>query len=244
MKNCIYSIFKQRGGFMKKKLATTMAISTLVTFVGTIGEISANEKEDVSIKENIVSAIEDNTTKVQIGEIFVTLEYNEDDIIIERKATKNNISEIHIIDKDTNTLLESYTEEIVKINKNTSHHFINKHRYDGPIKTTLETVVDLYSSGSFRQINSIVGCKIFASSSSATTLEDKSARATSSTGVFPTTKINMSGSGVITGTATKTSGVDFSIEALKSAGFTISNQTSTTWNYRKPVSMSYSYSLY
>jgi hypothetical protein len=229
---------------MKKKLATTMAIATLATSIGAIGEVSANEKVDVSIKENVISGIEDNTTKVQIGEIFVTLEYNEDDIIVERKATKNNISEIHIIDKDTNTLLESYTEKVVKINRNTSHHFINKHRYDGPVKTTLETVVDLYSSGSFRQINSVEGCKIFASSSSATTLEDKSARATSATGKFPTTKINMSGSGVITGTASKSSGADFSVEILKKAGFTISNQTSTSWHYRKPVSMSYSYSLY
>lgn len=229
---------------MKKKLTTTMAVATLITSIGAIGEVSANEKLDVNPKEGIISETENNTTKVQIGDLFVTLEYNEDDIIIERKATKNNISEIHIFDKDSNKLLESYTEEVVKINKNTSHHFINRHRYDGPIKTTLETVVDLYSSGSFRQINSIIGCKIFASSSSSTTLEDTSARATSATGKFPTTKINMSGSGVITGRASITSGVDFSVEALKSAGFTISNKTAINWHYRKPVTMSSSYSLY
>lgn len=95
-----------------------------------------------------------------------------------------------------------------------------------------------------KQINSISRVKIFASSSSPTTLEDSSAYTTVPGNKFPATQVDYLGSGVITGQVSKSSGADFSLDVFKKAGFTIINETNSTFYYRKYVSLTGVYKLY
>jgi hypothetical protein len=102
--------------------------------------------------------------------------------------------------------------------------------------------LNIYSSGSFRQINSILTQSVAIVSSSGSTLEDKYISSVSTSGSFPATEVLATGTGTITRKLTNTTqeqlyvGVGFSIGGSAS--------TATDWYARKPVSLSYDYSLY
>lgn len=173
------------------------------------------------------------------------------------RKTEENITTVKVIDKSSGMLIEEMSEkiELSRTSRNgiaTSHsadenytiHTLTRKREDGPIETMLELRLSMYSKGSFRQINKVLGKKIFASGSSDTTLEDGSVSCESVTGKFPCVSLNYAGSGVITGTTTKSTTGEFSVKFLESCGFSVSAETSKTYFYRKPVKITGTYNLY
>ncbi len=228
---------------MKKILVSFItAVITTNSFLGVAGAEVNNLRQGLILEEQ--KNLEE--MKIKLGEIVVnTSDYKADDIIVERSSEKNGIVEVKIIDKETNRVLETMTEKKgITLKNGEYHNIVTRNRYDGPVTTTLEVNLLMYNYNSFRQINAINGCKIFASSSSNTTLEDGSAHASVPGNKFPATSVNMSGSGVITGTVNSSTTGEFSIEALKSAGFSVSQTSSRDYYYRKYVTITSSYSIY
>ncbi|UJF34007.1 hypothetical protein [Paenibacillus hexagrammi] len=108
--------------------------------------------------------------------------------------------------------------------------------------------MDVYSSGSFRQINSILSKTMAVVSSGDFTLESVDTVAISSTGSFPTTAISANGTGVVTikKTFSNSTQMQAGIEAWKIANFSVSYTGTNAKEFyaRKPVSLSLNYSLY
>ncbi|MGL6248070.1 MAG: hypothetical protein ACRC3A_03150 [Culicoidibacterales bacterium] len=180
------------------------------------------------------------TVEVNLEGVILTTDY----LPFETKVIKTNVDEIQILDTQTGDVLEEiYFYEDIK-DRNYSHFFVLRHKYDGPVQTTIEVVLDLWSSGSFRQINGVLSHKIFASGNGSTTLEDKSTQVSSQTGGYPTTGVNFSGSCVITQTTTTLVSGSFSVSALQSAGFSVSSSNGITRYMRKYTAISGSYRVY
>lgn len=224
-------------------------VAYIVTFLVTItslGGIANAEVRNIDDKIVLSSQEDSEVMNIRLNEIVVnTSDYKSEDVIIETNDNEDGVVEVKIIDKETNKVLEVMTEKRGRELRNGEYHnIITRSRYDGPVTTTLEVNLLMYSYNSYRQINAINGTKIFASSSSYTTLEDGSAYSTVPGNKFPATSVTMSGSGVITGKTTSSTSGEFSIEFLKSAGFSVTQTTSSEYSYRKYVTITSSYSIY
>lgn len=228
----------------KKKLFVSILTSVLLCLNLTT-QVSASNlpNEEIEIRINDI--------------VLETSDYESFDTYIERIINGNSESIVLIKEKNTNKILEKITEykvplsssslrksDVTMSSSDTFYYLLRRHRYDGPITTTLEVPLIMYSSGSFRSIQAIETPKIFASSIGVTTLEDKSAYARSQTGSFPTTSIIYGGSGVITGTTNVSIGGGFSVDALKAANFSVSVSGNFYIYYRKTVGLTGSYRCY
>ncbi|MGL5381858.1 MAG: hypothetical protein ACRDD4_10120 [Culicoidibacterales bacterium] len=180
------------------------------------------------------------TVDLNLDGLVLTTEYHPFEI----RAVKMDHDEIYILDAQNGEMKEiiHFYEEVSTYNY--SQFFVLRDKYDGPVKTTVEVVLELWSSGSFRQINRVLSHKIFASGNSSTTLEDKSTQVSSQTGAYPTSGVNISGSGVITQVTTTLTSGSFSLSALQSAGFTVSSSSGTTRYLRKYTAVTGSYRVY
>lgn len=222
-----------------KKIVATILALALIVF------------PSFSAKAEVVP--DNNTIDIRINQIVLhTSDYSADEVNITRDVAPDGTTVVTIKDKLTNEVRETITEKPLGQSvqsktatpNSTFLYSLLRHRYDGPVTTSVEIVLDMYSSGSFRQINSVKSEKIFVSSSGITTLEDKSITWLVPGNTFPAISLEYFGSGVITGSATESSGSEFSIDFLESAGFSVNHSTSTTWYFRKYVTMSGTYSLY
>lgn len=226
---------------MKKLLIGILMIvisSNILNIGATIIKDISNDKITYNSNNNIDIYLENI--------VIESKDYNKNDVRLEKNYLNNDIVEVKIFDKRSNELLECITENKKSSNlksEEKSHFIVSRERKDGPITTTLEVDIELYSSGSFRQINSINEVKIFSSSSNKTILENASAYATVPENKFPATQVDYSGSGVITGEISKPFHFDFSPNILKKAGFNV-NQTNKTLYYSKYVSLTGVYKLY
>lgn len=219
---------------MKKLMNVSMITAIILTMFGPMTTF-ANEKV-----VPLVMVSEVGTVEVNLDGVILTTDY----LPFDTKVIKANVDEIQILNAQNGEIMEEiYFYEDIQ-DRNYSQFFVLRHKYDGPVKTTIEVVLDLWSSGSFRQINGVLSHKIFASGNGSTTLEDKSTQVSSQTGGYPTTGVNFSGSGVITQTTTILVSGSFSISALESAGFSVSSSSGITRYMRKYTSISGSYRVY
>lgn len=232
-----------------KKLCALLLAASMVVVPQTV---------PVSAQAMVAGEQAESSYDIRLDDIVVNSDYNENQVYLKREVSSNETTVV-VYDKATGAVLEEMSERsepvvssavrnrsvsTYSVSDHTFMKFVTRTRKDGPIETTLELQLQIYSEGSFRQINKCVGAKIFASSSSDTTLEDATAHCVSASGKYPCVKVNYSGSGVITGAATKSLGSEFSVSALELAGYSVSCETSKTWYYRKYVQISGSYSLY
>ncbi|MBN3523997.1 hypothetical protein [Paenibacillus apiarius] len=226
---------------MRKKFAPFLALFLCIAFIVS-SVASAQEGLDRSVQ------------KVRLKMMYVQVP-NYDNVKIVRSETTNT-AEVKLFDKTTGDLLHKYVETVEKDTSSTfaakSGDFyivtVHEEQTDGPAVTRLEVKMNVYSSGSFRQINSIESKKMFPVSSGYFTVEDRDVVAISATGSFPTTEIRANGTGVVTHKSTKTESGELAFTAgyLAIWGFNISYTNSDQKDFyaRKHISMSLNYNLY
>lgn len=207
---------------------------------------------------SVVENLRQDTFRIKLQNVAVDSNYEAGKVSLVR-TREGNITVVKVIEKKTQKILEEISERvepdttvqcgIIKnvsssVDKHTYLSIVDRKRKDGPIETTLSITLQIYSEGSFRQINKVSEAKIYASGSSSTTLESKSASCESATGKYPCVTVNYAGSGVITGTTTVSASGSYSIDALGQAGFSVTQTSSKNYFYRKYVVISGKYSLY
>lgn len=202
--------------------------------------------------------------KVQLKLTYVDVPVSEK-VNLVRSETADSVK-IDVVDKETGKVLNTYGEILEKKQRLASTNLLPfaaaagdnyivttyQERKDGPngaeAVTRLTVKMDVYSSGSFRQINSILSKTMAVVSSGDFTLESVDTVAISSTGSFPTTKIGANGTGVVTikKTFTSSTAMQAGIQAWEIANFSVTYTGANAKEFyaRKPVSLSLTYDLY
>ena len=236
-------------------LAATILCCTSITTIAHASTLNTDnptkiEKSVKNLNKNIVSV--GDKTKIKLNEVYVTVPYEKEDINVKYHETDTEV-EAEITDKNTNNVLTTIGEEINNSNYRSlsSSSYYNKTVYStvklGPTKSRLYGVLNCYNYNNFRQIDSVEKTYWKPVSSGNWTLEN-----TNSDGyvVNSTDPDGPGSSAVISGdaniqiiTTSSTSG-SFSITALESVGFTVTNSTGSTYYARIPIDKEFTYSLY
>ncbi|WP_432775904.1 hypothetical protein AAFJ72_02205 [Brevibacillus gelatini] len=185
------------------------------------------------------------------------------DLEMVRTETEDSAT-VELIDKQTGEITATYSEIIEEVvpavsgkgngkgiramaTGNYTTVTVKKDKKDGPVNTELSAKLKVYSSGSFRQINSIESKNMKITNSNSAKLEDKEIVGISTSDKFPTQEIELSASATIVYTSTNSASATgaFSVSALKSAGFDVSYTGSKQWEYyaRKAIDMGLRYKL-
>ncbi|WP_132372026.1 hypothetical protein [Melghiribacillus thermohalophilus] len=206
------------------------------------------------ITPGVVGAEVKSETKVKLKDLNVTIPYDRSDIELKR-SEKGDTVEIKVLDKKSGELLTTYGESVKPdpSQQNTDAtlssgtytiHTIYEEREDGPAVSRLYTVMRVYSSGSFRQINEILDTYWQEASSGTWEHDNEHSSTISTSGSFPATEIETSGTATVVVETTHSAGGEFSIEFLESVGFSISSSSEGTYFARKSINLGYRYSLY
>ena len=225
---------------MKKLLLSLFTMLLVASSVfGFTGSADAAKPESDSFKE-------------EVGGIFVEIPYKKSAVTVEQVASVNeNVDQINVYDKKTNELIteivveeETQTDRLMSARAAVAaagtYSFLTVSQSTGSSygKAYLKARLYVYSGGSFRQINEVTDTW-WEQGSGMTYFESQNSTARSSTGKFPTTKIQVSGA------ATLTAEISSSYEAgFEAAGFSISGGSGGTYYARKNISLGYAYSVY
>lgn len=152
--------------------------------------------------------------------------------------------------------MDTYSEEVVPATNsittlsegvvtplNYQTMYVSRSRNDGPVTSTLTSALYYYSSGSYRQFESVLGTSWAESSSGESYLDNEIAHV-SSTGSWPTTKVHVSGQATIVVETTSSTSGEFSISFLQQAGFSFGGSIEGTYFGRKSINLSFTYDLY
>lgn len=199
----------------------------------------------------IANAKETNThpqTKIKLDDLYVYTNYDPKDISIERQEKSNEVIAT-IKDKKTGKILEIFGEKSEPLRLEALHtdgytftHTLYKQVVKGPAKAGLYCVLEMYKDGSFGQINRIKNSYWKAESSGPWHLEDTQIDANMPT--TPSTSATVYGSANMVVTTTSSTTGSFSISALESVGFSVSQSTGSTWYARLGIEASMDYSIY
>ncbi len=147
------------------------------------------------------------------------------------------IEETELLAKSTgtNSIVTTYTE-----------------RTDGPsinrIVSRLTVKMNIFTSGSFRQINSVLSTSLATVNSNFSTIEDIDTVVIPSSSDFPSTGISANGTGVVTTKATFSTKLELeaAISKYKEVNFaiTLSGGVSFDFYARKSIDLALNYSLY
>ncbi len=216
---------------MKKRFFSL--IMAIIIMVGTVMPSYAAEKNNgLEIKFN---EFKYTIYDYDINSVYV--EYSKSGIteIAKIKSIKND----EVLEEITNTpfSMRSYNNDY------TYAYIFNREAKYGKTKIQLSVIVELYSEGSFRQINSVKEYNLMISSQVApTTIEDKIVNVWSKTS-FPTVELLYGYSGVLLAKVESSISSGASAELLGS-GFSASSQISGTTYYRLPFNRTGKISLY
>lgn len=202
------------------------------------------------------SAMENRNAKIKLKAFTVDLPYEKSQITLERIENDNQV-EVIVRDKETNEILSVIGEIIEYISEEksilmldgielqgiTTHNTIYRNYTHGAAVAQLWAKLELFTSGSFRQINGVVDHGWRENSDGPWYLTRESTSVVSLSGKYPSTSVNIQGSATITGTATVSHGYSWSISFLESAGFDITNETSSDWHFRKLINHGFRYSI-
>lgn len=194
-----------------------------------IAKILVKNNGDVIVNDQYDIELED-TTDVQLYGTIVNVKRNLDDIVIEHNKTNEYIEAI-IKDKYTDEILESYREEIATINNENDIQLktLKASIKVGPAMVTTTCVAEIWSSGSFRQINAKPVNEVsFPGNEGNYVLEDEMVHIT--TTEYPTMYVSCNISGNIVAFTDNIVGGAFSAENLRRTGFDIS--TNSSKNYK------------
>ncbi len=189
----------------------------------------------VHAEESLIIPQSNGTTDIRLDMLKVTVPYDSRDIEVEYVKDSAYVKAI-ILDKETKEELERYTEFIepaqmsIRSTKNTVWRTIMNKKSIKPASVEACARVEIYSSGSFRQINEVKDVWQRPGNSGSYTLEDKRTFCETS---LPSTKIRINASGNVVVKSSTSVGADFSFEFLKSCNFSMSGSVSDDWHARK-----------
>ncbi|MDC3414504.1 hypothetical protein [Terrihalobacillus insolitus] len=182
--------------------------------------------------------------KEHIKGIEFTIPYDKSEVYVE-KSIEGLVGKINVYDEETNELLDTFSVEDQAKPKygmlaydNTVLKNVSRSRYDNGLETMLRARIEVYSYGSFRQINRVLGTQWFTGSGSHT-IENATADSIPNGGDYPTTSIDVLGDATIQIATTQ----EFSA-GWEAAGFSIGGSVSGTHYYRKYIELGFTYSLY
>lgn len=196
-------------------------------------------------------AMQNQNLSVKLKDATIDLPYEESQVIVERMENDNQV-EITIRDKTTSEIIVVLGEIVEYIQEEnstlrasgiTTHNTVYKDYPHGAAVARLWAKLELYTNGSFRQINGVVDHGWKENSDGPWHLTRESSSVVSLSGKYPSTSVNIQGSSTITGTATVSSGSGWSISILKSLDYEITNQTSYDWTFRKIIDHGFRYSI-
>jgi hypothetical protein len=227
---------------MKLKRIITSMVMLILTLSLTLANTNITYAEEVS-------------TKVKLNTIFITVPYSPSSINVIHTRTSKAV-EATIIDKSTGEVLDVLGEVIEQANKSllqpsspmtvsygsTYQSLVYRDKVVGPAKARLYTRLEIYTYGSFRQINKILDTYWSEASSGNWVLERESSYGYMDS--IPDITAHIGGSSNIVITTTSNVSGGFSIEALESIGFQLSAGTGSTYYARKPIEFTYAYSVY
>lgn len=187
----------------------------------------------------------DSDGTIHLNLLNVKTDYNPEYVKAIREDLINEVK-VTIYDKETNTILDIFGESKTLRSARGPYSSVTVYKdlKIGPFTSRLQTMLTVYSSGSFRQINSVNNKAFSAISPGSWVLTDKSINVVSTSGRYPTTSIHVSGTAVIDATTTKSTTGSTSVSNLKALGFSVSSTSSSTIHMRFPISKDYIYSLY
>ncbi|MYL35471.1 hypothetical protein GLW08_20425 [Pontibacillus yanchengensis] len=201
----------------------------------------------VSFGDTSYAAAKEGSFKTKILDIQVEIPYEKSSVNLERESTSDSET-IKVYDKETGKLLKESTVE--KANKKamslqgdvttqgTSLYTVSESRVDNGLTSTLNAVLELYDSGSFRQINAVDNM-YWTTSSGNHDLVNKQASDVATDGSYPTTEVQISGAATIEVEIDQGASAGF-----EAAGFSVSASTSTTYTARKNIEEGFTYSTY
>lgn len=186
-----------------------------------------------------------NTLNVQFNDFkFTTNDYNPAKITLE--YSKNGSQEqVTIKDKATNEILEIMTvQKAAATTRTVTPYIFKRSRKYGITTVELSVHVELYSEGSFRQINSYIDSYLGITTAVAPTeIEDHTTSVWSPGNVFPTTELMYAYSGTLLATVDQSMSAEVSAELL-GAGFNISSELNGTTYFRRGIDGTGTISVY
>lgn len=215
-----------------------------------VGVNSQKSSTDVSTENTLAKEVKTaNENKIKLKDVYTNVPYDISQVNISRTES-DGFSRVEVFDKNTGKFIEAYGEKAEPVSKSDildksndiskiSKLTIYKERIDGSVVTRLYAVLTVYSYGSFRQIESIDKAYWEKASDGDWKLENPHASAISTTGSFPTTEIETSGTTTIKMKATL-----FTVGLLDSSARSVLSIPGSTYYLRKIVELGYRYSLY
>lgn len=214
-----------------KKFSSVLLL-TAITAVMAVPTCGANNPADLVVEFSNFS--------------YTTSEYSPNQVLVEYENDEN-YEKAFIKDQTTDKILETITVEKPVKNAEKLHTFTRSRSY-GDTKVEMAISVEMYSEGSFRQINRIISKTLqIPASVTETIIEDGAAcAAVSTTDCFPTDSLYFSYSGSLLATVdTKTDEDTETIEkALLTSGFSIGGRTKDEVYYRRTFDNSGKISVY
>lgn len=228
-----------------------IALALLIVIAYDLVDVNSQRSStDVSTENTLAKEAKTaNENKIKLKDVYTNVPYDISQVNISRTES-DGFSRVEVFDKNTGKFLEAYGEKAETVSKSDildnlndiskiSKLTIYKERTDGSAVTRLYTVLTVYSDGSFRQIESIDKAYWEKASDGDWKLENPHASAISTTGSFPTTEIETSGTTTIRMKATL-----FTVGLLDSSVRSVLSIPGSTYYLRKIVELGYRYSLY
>ncbi|MBT2571995.1 hypothetical protein [Planococcus sp. ISL-110] len=195
------------------------------------------------------TSTDNDSFKERISGIEFEIPYNESDVYVE-KSVEGLVSKIEVFEKGSGKLLDTFAvedelveneNELFSAMSNTVLRNITRYRpsdADNGLQTWIRSVIEVYNTSSFTQIQNVQDTRWF-TGSGGHTIENASAYAVSTTGSFPTASINVYGDTTIQVITSLSASAGF-----EAAGFSLGTTVGSDYYYRKTVDLSFSYSVY
>lgn len=232
------------------KIPLTAALALSVVLPTTTSAFASQSNDTVNTE---VTNLENKAEfPVLVNGIEIYVPYEKDDVRIEKTQSFSEgvTEEIKIFDNETNNFLESYrVVDVVNPDRtsnistfaadgNYNQKWVEKTQSYGPASATLRTLLEIYSSGSFREIRSVIDHQ-WQTNSGVHKIVNKKHNTIATDRKWPTLEIETVGSATIQAT------VSASITAqYEKAGFTIGGSAGSDIIMRKNFDIGFRYSVY
>lgn len=174
--------------------------------------------------------------------LFTTNDYDPAQVRVEYEVN-GDIEKANIRDRKTGALLETM-EVIPKEESAVGPYTFTRSKSYGKTTLTMYVNVELYSQGSFRQINSIQGSYLgITTSITDTSIEGANVNVWSEGNVFPTAKLFYAYNATLVASVGLENQVQVSADLI-AAGFQLSSSTGNTFYYRRAANSNGTISLY
>ncbi|OMF75026.1 hypothetical protein BK143_01175 [Paenibacillus peoriae] len=192
----------------KSKKALPAVLMSFVVFLACFSGILGEQAK----------ASEVPTQHVQLNTLYVDLPYSSDKYDIQRSENEKEV-EINVTEKESGNVI--YTVGELKESKTIKPQDITTNGYetrtvyqdykDGFVTARLYSVMSVYSSGSFGEISNVLETYWAPVSDGSWSLENTHANTISTTGKFPTQRVQITGTAVVDTVETQSGGVSLAV---------------------------------